>query len=80
MSLADELHSVNYYGDNTGAPVPSNHKMRKGYQPVTTSRAQHMHNYPFDPSNDDEAEGTVSPPDLRDTVTENDFWVDTSPA
>lgn len=80
LSQADDLHSVNYYDDPTGAPVPSSYKMRRGYSSLTTSKSgQHVHNYPYDPSNTDSEAGTVAPEDLRDTVQPNDFWVDNTP-
>ena len=80
MSAADDLHMTNYYEDPTGDPVPTNHKMHKGYSPLTTNKTgQHLHNYTYDPSDTDPEEGTAASPHLAETVNENDLWVDTTP-
>lgn len=80
MSAADDLHMNSAYDDPTGKPVSSNYKMHRGYSSLTSDvPGQHMHNTTFDPSNDDSEAGTVAPEDLRDTVEQNDVWIDTTP-
>ncbi len=57
------------YDDPTGKAVPSNEKMHRGYQPLTTSVAgQHLYNTVGDPT------------EFRDEVDTDDLWIDTTPA
>ena len=78
MTLRDPGHLYDGYDDPTGvAPRGLNARQKS---PLTTNvPGQHLHNYPYDPSDTDPEEGKAASPELAESVNDHDLWVDTTP-